>query len=63
MLKIIKILDSMINGLIIILIIWFILLISVEIYENIEITNKIKNPEECLKINNDYYCKIEKVED
>jgi uncharacterized membrane protein len=43
---------------ILILGIFFIMLLT-QIIHSIKIDNKIKEPEHCLKINNDYYCKVE----
>lgn len=54
-----KILDKIINILIIIGLIYFIICISSEIYKNITITNKIENPSICIEINDEYYCKVE----
>lgn len=54
-----KILDKIINILIIIGLIYIIICISSEIYKNITITNKIENPSICIEINDEYYCRVE----
>lgn len=54
-----KILDKIINILLIIGLIYIIICISSEIYKNITITNKIENPSICIKINDEYYCRVE----
>lgn len=48
-----KILDKIINILIITGLIYIIICISSEIYKNINITNKIENPSICIKINDE----------
>lgn len=37
----------------------FFIMLFTQIIHSIKIDNKIKEPEHCLKINNDYYCKVE----
>lgn len=54
-----KILDKIINILLIIGLIYIIICISSEIYKNIAITNKIENPSICIEINDEYYCRVE----
>ena len=54
-----KILDKIINILLIIGLIYIIICISSEIYKNITITNKIENPSICIEINDEYYCRVE----
>lgn len=54
-----KILDKIINILLIIGLIYIIICISSEIYKNINITNKIENPSICIEINDEYYCRVE----
>ena len=54
-----KILDKIINILLIIGLIYIIICISSEIYKNITITSKIENPSICIEINKEYYCRVE----
>lgn len=54
-----KILDKIINILLVIGMIYIIICLSSEIYKNITITNKIENPSICIEINDEYYCKVE----
>ena len=57
--KIPKILNMLANSVIIIGGITIILGICADMYKNINVTNKIENPSECLEINNEFYCKVE----
>ena len=52
-----KILDIVINILIIIGIILILADIISDIYKNIKITNNLEYPQNCIEINNEYYCK------
>ena len=53
-----KILDIIIDVFIIIGLIIVLSDIAVNTYKNIKITNKIENPSLCIKINDEYYCKV-----
>lgn len=57
--KVNKILNVLANTIIIIGGICIIADIVTEIYKNINITNKIENPSSCIRINDEYYCKVE----
>lgn len=53
-----KSLDIVINIVLLLGLIIIIIGIIFDIYKNIKITNKIENPALCIKINDEYYCKV-----
>ena len=53
-----RVLDIIINILIIIGLILVLTDIISDTYKNIKITNKIENPALCIEINDEYYCKV-----
>lgn len=57
--KIKNILDICFEILFIIFVLIIFVSIIYRIYEGFRIDNKIKNPSECLKINDVYYCKVD----
>ena len=55
----IKILNTLIDIFIIVGLIFIIFGIASDIYKNIKVTNNIEVPDICIKINDDYYCKVD----
>lgn len=53
-----KLLNILINIFVIVGLIFIICYLASCIYKNIKITNKIENPTICIRINDDYYCKV-----
>lgn len=56
-----KVKDMISDIAIIVLILAFLALVTSEIITQIRINNKIHEPENCIRINKSYYCKVDKL--